>query len=344
MDDGTFPFEVDSTERKQKKPPKIQVQAKDMKEKLPIEKIIRKPNNDKTPLIYRGGKSSIATWVISYFPPHHTFVDVFGGGAAISLAKNPSALDVYNDIGDVSRFFEVLRDYGDEVYSFLTFYPFSREAFKHAVKQKKVMEATVFQSWDVPGYEGANRYYKIRWASYYYITILQSFRHEEEDESWIVSKGVNLASSFASHVDAFPETIDRLRSVVIEHKDYREILTQYDSKDTLFYLDPPYLPQTWESGNAYKHEMSYQEHEYMLDHLATLKGQFVVSGYPSALYDGMLVDNLKCQRFEKTRLQGLKNSNQEGSDRTEVVWRKVDHNDLWTQTNVSRVLSGETNV
>lgn len=337
MNEGTLPFEVKTEEEPKKHSPKVQKVLKDVKEKLPIEKIPRRPNSEKTPLIYRGGKSSLATWIINYFPPHKVFIDVFGGGAAISLAKSPSGVDVYNDIGDVSRFFEVLRNYGDEVYQFLTFYPFSREAFYYAFKQKKVMEATVFPSWDIAEYEVVNAPYKVRWAAYYYITILQSFRHEEEDNTWVMSKGVNLANSFASHVDAFPEIIDRLRNVVIEHKDFLELIEQYDSSDTLFYCDPPYLPDTWTSGKSYKHEMTREQHASFLETIIKIKGQCVISGYPSTMYNMFLSKENGFYTVEKTRLQGIKNSNQDGSNRTEVLWIKEHNVGIWSSFDVSGV-------
>ncbi len=33
---------------------------------------------------------------------------------------------------------------------------------------------------------------------------------------------------------------DRLNDVIIENKDWKNIVKKYDSKDTFFYLDPPY--------------------------------------------------------------------------------------------------------
>lgn len=326
-------------------PRSIQAQLKDVKDHLPFEAIPRSPSEGKTPLVYRGGKSKISTWVINFFPPHHTFVDVFGGGAAISLAKNSSTVDIYNDIGDVSKFFEVLRNYGDDLYRFLTFYPFSREAFQYAVKQKQVMEATVFPSWDVEGYEDSNRPYKVRWAAYYYIVILQSFRHEEGDNSWVgTSTQINMAEHFSSHVDMFPEVIKRLRRVVIERKDFLELINQYDDKTTLFYCDPPYLPETWNTKNGYRHMMTFEQHVQLLLKLQTIDGQCVVSGYPSVLYSEYLNEDNGWRYINKTRLQGIKNGNQEGSSRTECLWIREHELGLWTSPDVSGIFSEEPNL
>jgi DNA adenine methylase len=41
-----------------------------------------------------------------------------------------------------------------------------------------------------------------------------------------------------------PRTIDRIRGVNIECRDAFECAEQYDGPETLFYFDPPYLPET----------------------------------------------------------------------------------------------------
>jgi hypothetical protein len=38
---------------------------------------------------FPGGKSLLAPWIIEHFPPHKCYVEVFGGGAAVLLTKNP---------------------------------------------------------------------------------------------------------------------------------------------------------------------------------------------------------------------------------------------------------------
>ena len=60
---------------------------------------------------YHGGKVRLAAKIISLFPQHDGYVEPFGGGAAVLLAKPRSRLEVYNDIdGDIVTLFRVLRD------------------------------------------------------------------------------------------------------------------------------------------------------------------------------------------------------------------------------------------
>ena len=43
-----------------------------------------------------------------------------------------------------------------------------------------------------------------------------------------------------SNADALYGVKERLSRVVIEHKSFDKLITQYNKEDTLFYYDPPY--------------------------------------------------------------------------------------------------------
>ena len=59
---------------------------------------------------YPGGKWPIRKVVISAFPPHKTYVDVFGGSAALIIAKEKSDGEVYNDKSEeLANFFRVVK-------------------------------------------------------------------------------------------------------------------------------------------------------------------------------------------------------------------------------------------
>lgn len=317
---------------------------------LPFEEMPKQPSNEKrTPLVYRGGKTTLTSWIIPYFPPHKIFVDVFGGGGGITFAKGPSENDIYNDIGNVSKFFRVLQLHGDAVYRRLYFTPYSRDYFYECC-------ASVDSLLELAESEGKPENYTakdiwIDWACKWYISLTQSFRREEDDDSWLVSKSVNAAKVQASHIDDFPQIISRLRNIIIENKDFAIILKNYDGKDTLFVMDPPYVPDTWEAEKGgYRNIMPKERHEELLEMACGLKGQVIICGYPSHLYDSRLTEKRGWKRVSKTRKGGIKNSSQEAGDRTEVLWLRTHHGEgLWTgatpsgtQTYVSGVYSETT--
>jgi DNA adenine methylase len=51
-----------------------------------------------SPLNYFGSKSRLAPRIVKHFPPHRTYVESFGGSAAVLLAKEPAKVEVYNDL------------------------------------------------------------------------------------------------------------------------------------------------------------------------------------------------------------------------------------------------------
>ncbi len=78
----------------------------------------------------------------------------------------------------------------------------------------------------------------------------------------------------------------------------------------LVYSDPPYLHQTRSSGRRYRFDYTEQDHREFLALLKGLPCAVILSGYPSALYDGQLGD------WQHLELQVM---NQAGV-RTEKLW------------------------
>jgi hypothetical protein len=75
-------------------------------------------------------------------------------------------------------------------------------------------------------------------------------------------------SAWLTAVDGLPEFHERLRRVQISKAPALRMLSEYDSPETLFYLDPPYMPKTRSQPKAYSHEMTEQQHARLLCRLA----------------------------------------------------------------------------
>jgi len=62
------------------------------------------------PIPWLGGKSKLTGRIVGYFPEHHTYVEPFGGSAAVLLAKTPAKVEIYNDIDqELSKLLQALR-------------------------------------------------------------------------------------------------------------------------------------------------------------------------------------------------------------------------------------------
>jgi DNA adenine methylase len=96
----------------------------------------------------------------------------------------------------------------------------------------------------------------------------------------------DVVSAFLSAIDdELPRIIERLRRVQMLCRPALDVIRDWDSPDTLYYLDPPYLAETRSSKKVYAVEMTDQDHRELSAVLAGVQGKVVLSGYPSTLYD-----------------------------------------------------------
>lgn len=283
-------------------------------------------------MTWYGGKSRDAAAIASQFPPHDTYVEVFGGGGALLFFKDPSVVDVYNDLGNVSNFFYTLKYHGEEVYDLLYLTLCSRQEFFDA--RRRVLELLNKYGKDENGniaYKNMPEHERIEWAVAWYIVVQQSFSHEEMASSWKVMKTGDPAATWNSHVEQLVRFIEKIRTVTIENLSFEKLLPLYDTPKTLFYLDPPYVSGTRAAGarSAYVHEMDISKHQVLLNYLKyNLKGQAVVSMYDYPLYNEMLSD---WRRVEINHRSMIHNSSaKDTGTRTEVLWIKEHAYGLWS--------------
>jgi DNA adenine methylase len=67
------------------------------------------------------------------------------------------------------------------------------------------------------------------------------------------------------------------------------VVSPQDGKDTLFYMDPPYVPDTRGSGEAFgKFDMTEAQHRELLEVIRGIQGKVMISGYACPLYESAL--------------------------------------------------------
>ncbi len=235
---------------------------------------------------WHGGKWMLAPWIISYFPEHRIYVEPFGGAFSTCLRKPRSYAEVYNDLdGDAVNLFRVLRsNRSGELVESLKLTPFAREEFQQAYEpcddEVERARRLVIRSFMGFGSNGHNR--------------KTGFRANSN------RSGTTPARDWSNYPDALERIITRLSGVVIENRDAVEVMQAHDGPQTLHYVDPPYLMSTRsDDGADYAFEMTDDDHRDLCSALLNLQGMVVLSGYPNALYDDLLVG---WQRIEKDAL------------------------------------------
>jgi DNA adenine methylase len=248
------------------------------------------------PFAYFGGKARLAAWITGHFPPHRTFVDLFGGAANIALNKTPAFLDVYNDRdGDLVNFFRVLREQPGDLIRAIELTPYARAEFEQAREDL-----------GVDPLERARRFY---------VLIKQSnFPGRVSGRSWRVAPQTNttMVTNWRSNKHLWT-VADRLLDWQIENLDALEALKRYDSPETLFYADPPYLQETRrKNAHGYRCEFDTPEqHQVLAGALNEIEGMALISGYDSALYRTWLAD---WRRVTETQQDATTQA------RTECLW------------------------
>jgi DNA adenine methylase len=260
------------------------------------------------PLIrYHGSKWRIAPWIIEHFPWHRIYVEPFGGGASVLLRKSRAAVEVYNDIdGEICNLFRTVRDNGEGLANLLYFTPYSRDEF---IKSFEPSDDPIEQARRtiIRSYQGFGSGY---------VTNTVGSKCARPEYGFCIGWRVK---GNLPHVvwNGVPESVvkimQRLRGVILENNDYRDVIIRNDTDETLVYADPPYVSSTRDRGKDYRFEFSEADHVELAKLLHETAGPAIVSGYHSELYKDLYHD----WRFaeKKSRTAG-------NTERTEVIWIK----------------------
>lgn len=232
---------------------------------------------------YHGGKWKLAPWIISHFPHHRVYVEPFGGGGSVFLRKSRSYAEIYNDLdGDIVNVFRVARDHGNEPKDSLFLTPFSREEFidSYFPSENKIEQArrTIVRSF--MGF-GSASVTKNGHVSKRFTSPSTGFRSNSN------RSGTTPAHDWKNYAEVFDLLIHRMRGIVIENRDAKEVMLAQDGEQTLHYVDPPYVSGTRDKGADYQHEMTDEDHIKLAEFLKRLKGTVVLSGYNSEMYSDL---------------------------------------------------------
>jgi len=93
-------------------------------------------------------------------------------------------------------------------------------------------------------------------------------------------------SCWLGALQQLPDIHERLMRVQVEHSDFRKVLVDYDTSETLFYCDPPYVPDTRKRGK-YRYDMTLEDHRDLVEILLSLSGMVVLSGYRHNVYSSL---------------------------------------------------------
>lgn len=255
------------------------------------------------PVTLFGSKSRLVKDIVKHFPPHQTYVDVFGGSGAVLLGKRPSKVEVYNDLNrKMVSLFQVLSDKEKtkELILRLKLTPYSREMFCSVVKKIDT---------ETDDIELAKL-----------MIVVQRQSHGGLGKQWsycVESPAGGYSASvrkFHTGIERLAAIQERMRKVQVENLCFSDLLPRYDRPTTLFYLDPPYVPDTRVNG-SYEKEMSLEDHEYMVAQLLSLQGMCVLSGYKTSVYEP-----LEQAGWKRIEIETVASTSRTRTKRIECLW------------------------
>jgi DNA adenine methylase len=207
------------------------------------------------PLAYLGGKNRVAKKIIALIPEHTCYIEPFCGGAQVFFHKEPSKVEVLNDLNeDVFNFLRVCQMHYEELLRYLNFSIVSRKWFELFEKTPPETLTDIHR---------AARFFYLQKNCYGGLIVRRNFAVSVQDGS-----NYNPSSLPA----LIRKTHERLRNVQLECLPYQNILKKYDRPFTFFYLDPPY----W---NRPYYKFNFEERDYveLAERLAKLEGKFLLS-------------------------------------------------------------------
>lgn len=191
-------------------------------------------------------------------PKHKSYIEVFGGALSVFYQKSPSKIEVINDINDdLINLHLCIQRKAQSLSNVLNSMLVSRKLF-YMIKNKELQARN-----------------DIKRAAFYFYLINTSFGSAMNQFAMSKQRAPKrLRRDFSLHTK-------RLKNVSIENKSFEYILKEYDDKEALFYLDPPYVG----TEKYYKNIQGFglKEHKLLSQCLKDIKAKFMLSYNDCAL-------------------------------------------------------------
>ncbi len=209
---------------------------------------------------YLGGKFRLSKRIINKIEQiqHKIYAEPFVGMGGIFLRRTqiPKA-EIINDInGELVNLYRIVRRYPNTLYKETEFMFASRQEFERQLKTQPETLTDI---------ERAARFLYLQ---------NQAFGGKVTGQSFGVSIDRPARFDFVKLNDRIRAVGERLASVTIERQDFETFIKRYDTKDTLFYLDPPYWGNETDYG---KGVFTRADFERLRDCLTGIKGRFILS-------------------------------------------------------------------
>lgn len=233
---------------------------------------------------YIGGKSSHVKKLETLFPRVATkFVEVFGGAGWVSVKRglpNGTTVNVYNDYNVLlANTFMCFKTSPELTLQALNTYPHSDlKLFRKFENDIKILDNTTVKLGD---YDLAAKYLYLQTQRFSghptSAPVFQNIKNPKRRSKYDTVKNKLKSKTYLRKLS---------RITNVENKDCLDVIKQYDSPDTFYYIDPPYFDKEFYYINkTYKcEEFPKEKHEELANLLTNIQGKFALSYYD---FDGL---------------------------------------------------------
>ncbi len=229
-----------------------------------------------SPFKWVGGKSRLRKQIISLFPEHTCYVELFAGAAWVLFGKQPSNVEVLNDIDqDLVTFFRVVKEKPEELIASFAWELVSRAEFERLAS----LEAS-----KLTDLQRAHRFYYLimaGWGGEFHYPRFQTSINDG-------GHGNRLFGGLETLEKRILPVYNRLRTVIIENLSWQACFDRYDRDGALIYIDPPYP----DNGCNYVYNMrEKKDHETLAAKLSGSRCKWIVSSYDTPFIRELFVNN-----------------------------------------------------
>lgn len=208
------------------------------------------------PFPYVGGKNRLAKKIVSLLPEHTTYVEPFAGGAQVFFQKQPSRVEVLNDLNEeIVNFFRVCQSHHEELIRCLRFTVASRRLHELLTETPAKILTDI---------QRAARFFYLQKNSFGGLVVRRNFHYSVIERPNFKPERIP---------ELLAKTHERLQAVQLECLPYQDVIKKYDRPTTtFFYLDPPY----WDR-KLYKFNFTEKDFVQLESLLRHIKGKFMLS-------------------------------------------------------------------
>jgi DNA adenine methylase len=242
----------------------------------------------------QGNKFYLRDKIIPLIPPHKIYVELFAGSASIFFNKEKAEQNILNDLDK------------DTYDRFILMKQAPTDISKYRL-QEKVSVPQLKKIFNQLGNSVTDRFIRTK------IGTSSGFQGRIATEPKNIYRSEFNMKTVVER--KLPRIKEMLKGTSILNQDYEKVVDKFDSKDTFFFLDPPYENTSKTFGYAEDMDFDFERLERVL---SKIKGKFLMT-----INDSKRIRTLFSKFFIKSHIVytswGHTYNNKSGSDRKELL-------------------------